>query len=84
MNGDAAKQVERRPHRKFKWAPNFADVREAVERAGSGDGWAVQEGMVRYISPFLVITHELTPNLSVTPLKANFWHVPGYQGEIKL
>lgn len=71
--------------KKYKWAPNFADVREAVQQAGSGDGWTVLQGMVRFVcllcrarAILLICQH------SVTPLKANFWHVPEIKGEIKL
>jgi len=60
-------QVTRREHRKFKWSPNFADVRKSVSEAGRGDGWEVLQG-----------------NVTVTPLVANFWHLPHYTGEIKL
>lgn len=56
-----------REHVTFKWAPNFADVRDASMKAGKGDGWHVMQGHV-----------------TVTPLKANFWHLPHYTGEIKL
>jgi len=56
-----------RDHVTFKWAPNFADVRDASAAAGKGDGWHVLQGHV-----------------TVTPLRANFWHLPHYQGEIKL
>jgi tubulin---tyrosine ligase len=35
-----------RAHRKFKWAPNFADVRKSVLDIGRGDGWEVLQGNV--------------------------------------
>lgn len=66
-NGDAARQVAKRAHCTYKWSPNFADVKKAVQDAGTGDGWEVMQGHV-----------------SVTPLRANFWHLPQYKGEIKL
>ncbi|OCT47304.1 putative tubulin--tyrosine ligase PBY1 [Cladophialophora carrionii] len=66
VNGNGA-AVTRRAHRKFKWSPNFADVRKSVLDAGKGDGWEVLQG-----------------NVTVTPLVANFWHLPHYTGEIKL
>ncbi len=78
--------VSRRKQKKFKWAPKFADVHESVRKAGPGnDGWAVKEGIVRYVlnSSCRVPRRRLTPD-SVTPLKANFWHVPNIKGEIKL
>ncbi|KIW18470.1 5'/3'-nucleotidase SurE [Exophiala spinifera] len=65
--GEGHTQVPRRLHRKFKWAPNFQDVRKAVTDAQKGDGWEVLQG-----------------NITVTPLVANFWHLPHYTGEIKL
>ncbi|KIX03261.1 5'/3'-nucleotidase SurE [Rhinocladiella mackenziei CBS 650.93] len=66
-NGGAGRPVPKRVHRKFKWSPNFADVRKSVLDAGKGDGWEVLQGHV-----------------TVTPLVANFWHLPHYTGEIKL
>lgn len=39
----------RRRSRTFKWSPNFADVGAAMRTATSGDGWAVRQGMVRYL-----------------------------------
>jgi 5'/3'-nucleotidase SurE len=66
-DGDEGRKVPRREHRKFKWAPNFADVRKSVLDAGKGDGWEILQG-----------------NVTVTPLVANFAHVPQYTGEIKL
>ncbi|EXJ82746.1 hypothetical protein A1O3_06561 [Capronia epimyces CBS 606.96] len=68
-NGDAtvSPPIPKRAHRKFKWSPNFADVRKAVVDAQKGDGWEVLQG-----------------NVTVTPLVANFWHLPHYTGEIKL
>ncbi|KAL6246654.1 putative tubulin--tyrosine ligase pby1 [Rhinocladiella similis] len=65
--GEGHVKVPRRLHRKFKWAPNFQDVRKAVSDAQRGDGWEVLQG-----------------NITVTPLVANFWHLPHYTGEIKL
>ncbi|KAK4936485.1 putative tubulin--tyrosine ligase pby1 [Elasticomyces elasticus] len=65
--GNAKTTVTRTIHRRFKWSPNFADVRKSVSDAGRGDGWEVLQG-----------------NITVTPLVANFWHLPHYTGEIKL
>jgi tubulin---tyrosine ligase len=45
-NGDSGEQPPRRAHRKFKWSPNFTDVRQAVVDAGKGDGWEVLQGNV--------------------------------------
>ena len=54
--------------RHFKWAPRFADVHEAVEKAGPGwDGWTVRQG-----------------ETSITALRANLMHVDGLEGEVKL
>lgn len=66
-NGDTGARVSRQVHRKFKWSPNFADVRQSVLDAQKGDGWEVLQG-----------------NVTVTPLIANFAHLPHYTGEIKL
>ena len=52
-NGDPDGLVSKREHRKFKWSPNFADVRESVEKSGKGDGWTVVQGMIRYTYLYL-------------------------------
>jgi broad specificity polyphosphatase/5'/3'-nucleotidase SurE len=54
--------------RHFKWAPRFTDVFESVERAGPG-------------SDGWAVQHGET---SVTGLRANFMHVEGMEGEVKL
>jgi tubulin---tyrosine ligase len=41
--GVTASSMQRR---RFKWAPNFADVRKSVTNAGKGDGWEVLQGHV--------------------------------------
>lgn len=46
VEGGSSKQIPRRVHRKFKWSPNFADVRKSVVDAGKGDGWEVLQGNV--------------------------------------
>ncbi|KAL8754529.1 MAG: hypothetical protein Q9184_005086 [Pyrenodesmia sp. 2 TL-2023] len=58
----------RHKHRHFKWTPNFSDVYQSVEASEKGN-----DGWA--VKEGLV---------SVTPLKANFMHVPGLQGELKL
>jgi tubulin--tyrosine ligase len=84
-NGDIASQVSRWKKKQYKWVPNFADVKEVVRNAGSGDGWTVIQGMVRYDRlTGKVIADLLISGYSVTPLRANFWHLPQYKGEIKL
>lgn len=67
LDREVAAKVGVQNHVTYKWAPKFADVKQAVEQAGQGDGWEVTQG-----------------NVSVTPLRANFWHLPQYKGEIKL
>ena len=43
-------EVGRHKHKHFKWAPRFTDVYKSVEEAGPGnDGWAVKEGLTRYV-----------------------------------
>jgi 5'/3'-nucleotidase SurE len=54
--------------RHFKWAPRFTDVFESVERAGPG-------------SDGWTVKQGET---SVTALRANFMHVEGVEGEVKL
>ena len=55
-------------HRHFKWAPRFTDVYDSVERAGPG-------------SDGWTVKQGET---SVTALRANFMHVEGMEGEVKL
>ena len=54
--------------RHFKWAPRFTDVYESVEKAGPG-------------SDGWTVKQGET---SVTALRANFMHVEGMEGEVKL
>ncbi|KAJ9223167.1 hypothetical protein DTO280E4_6891 [Paecilomyces variotii] len=71
-NGSAdgePKKKSKIQHKHFKWAPNFADVYRSVEESQPGN-----DGWA--------VKEGMT---SVTPLKANFMHIPGFtQGEIKL
>jgi 5'/3'-nucleotidase SurE len=84
-NGHVGGQASRRQQRLYRWAPNFADFKEGVRNAASGDGWTVSQGMVRYVCIIgRVMVGLLTSHNSVTPLRANFWHLPHYKGEIKL
>ncbi|OAL44541.1 sure-like protein [Pyrenochaeta sp. DS3sAY3a] len=55
-------------HKHFKWAPLFKDVYESVEKSEPGN-----DGWA--------VAQGFT---SVTPLRANFMHVNGFKGEIKL
>jgi tubulin---tyrosine ligase len=51
IKGEEKGTVARRKQKKFKWAPKFADVHKSVRQAEPGnDGWAVKEGIVRYVS----------------------------------
>ncbi|KAI9771689.1 MAG: hypothetical protein M1840_001905 [Geoglossum simile] len=58
----------RHKHKHFKWAPNFSDVRLSVRESEPGN-----DGWA--------VEQRLT---SVTPLKANFMHADGFNGELKL
>jgi len=55
-------------HKSFKWAPLFKDVYDSVEASAPGN-----DGWA--------VAQGYT---SVTPLRANFMHVGGFEGEIKL
>lgn len=55
-------------HKHFKWAPRFKDVYDSVEESEPGN-----DGWA--------VAQGYT---SVTPLRANFMHVSGFNGEIKL
>ena len=49
-DGTGKGPVARRKQKKFRWAPKFTDVYESVRAAGPGnDGWAIKEGIVRYV-----------------------------------
>ncbi|KAI9786629.1 MAG: hypothetical protein M1839_006180 [Geoglossum umbratile] len=58
----------RHKHKHFKWAPKFSEVSKSVEESEPGNDGWAVEQ--RYTS--------------VTPLKANFMHVNGFGGELKL
>jgi tubulin--tyrosine ligase len=62
------KEHMRYTHKHFKWAPSFKDVYESVEESEPGN-----DGWA--------VAQGFT---SVTPLRANFMHVGGFEGEIKL
>lgn len=83
LNGTAS-NPPRRAHRKFKWSPNFADIHSFVADAKRGDGWEVQQGNVTYVCRSPVLSNMNADMSRVTPLIANFWHLPHYTGEIKL
>ena len=55
-------------HKHFRWSPRFRDVHDSVERAPPGN-----DGWA--VKEGFV---------SITPLKANFMHVDGFEGEVKL
>lgn len=73
-SAEVKRPVIQKRRTRFKWAPKFDDVRASVERAGA----AAPEP--QRVDGYAVIQKYV----SVTPLKANFWHVPKYTGEIKL
>lgn len=48
--GDGNEKKRGHQHRHFTWTPNFSDVYHSVETSEPGnDGWAVKEGLVRYV-----------------------------------
>ncbi|KAK4632372.1 putative tubulin--tyrosine ligase PBY1 [Fulvia fulva] len=55
-------------HRHFKWAPRFTDVYESVQKHGPGSDGWAVE----------------EGETSITALRANFMHAPGFEGEVKL
>ena len=55
-------------HKHFKWAPRFKDVYDSVEQSQPGNDGRVVK----------------EGQVSVTPLRANFMHVSGFEGEMKL
>lgn len=65
---EEAKNHLRYTHKHFTWTPRFKDVYDSVEKAGPGN-----DGWT--VKEGLI---------SVTPLQANFMHVPGYEGEFKV
>jgi tubulin---tyrosine ligase len=62
------KRPMRYTHKHFKWAPKFKDVYESVEKSQPGN-----DGWA--------VKEGYT---SVTPLKANFMHVDGFNGEMEV
>ena len=85
VGGAAPVKRSRIPHKHFEWSPNFTDVYRSVEESTPGnDGWTVKEGMTRFVVTLSVGGASLLMHRSVTPLKANFMHTPGIQGEITL
>jgi len=65
---DGQEGRERYAHMHFKWVPKFKDVYESVEQSGPGTDGWAVKEGI----------------VSVTPLRANFMHVEGYEGELKL
>ncbi|KAL8669121.1 MAG: hypothetical protein Q9168_006273 [Polycauliona sp. 1 TL-2023] len=67
--GEGSKgEMKGHKHRHFTWTPKFEDVYQSVEKSEPGN-----DGWA--VKEGLI---------SVTPLKANFMHVPGLKGELKL
>jgi tubulin--tyrosine ligase len=66
--GEEGQSHMRYSHKHFKWAPSFKDVYESVEASEPGN-----DGWA--------VAQGYT---SVTPLRANFMHAGGREGEIKL
>ncbi|KAI9842259.1 MAG: hypothetical protein M1838_003199, partial [Thelocarpon superellum] len=66
--GGAPRETAHVTHKHFKWAPNFSDVYQSVETSAPGN-----DGWA--------VKNGYT---SVTPLKANFMHASGLEGELKL
>lgn len=66
--GEGKEGDDRWKVRHFKWAPSFTDVQESARRSGPGN-----DGW-----------HVNQGQTSVTALRANFMHIDGYQGDIKL
>ncbi|GKZ75690.1 hypothetical protein AnigIFM56816_000349 [Aspergillus niger] len=68
VDGTTPLKRSRIQHKHFEWAPNFSDVYRSVEEGAPGN-----DGWA--------VKEGMT---SVTPLRANFMHTPGIQGEITL
>lgn len=51
-DGQSRTSKSKYEHKHFKWAPKFTDVFQSVAESSPGnDGWAVKEGMTRYVAP---------------------------------
>jgi hypothetical protein len=51
--GEAERKNMRFQHKHFLWKPSFTDVFKSVKEAPPGnDGWAVENGYIRSVSPF--------------------------------
>ncbi|KAF2422758.1 acid phosphatase-like protein [Tothia fuscella] len=78
VNGSATKESSeaiddknehvRYTHKHFKWAPRFKDVYDSVEKSSPGNDGWAVK----------------EGYISITPLKPNFMHVPGFEGEASL
>ncbi|KAK3703426.1 hypothetical protein LTR37_014416 [Vermiconidia calcicola] len=67
-SGTQTPSADRWSHRHFKWAPRFTDVYDSVEQAGPGSDGWTVKG----------------GETSVTAIRANFMHIEGMEGEVKL
>ncbi|KAI9792814.1 MAG: hypothetical protein M1816_001546 [Peltula sp. TS41687] len=67
-SNNTASSEARHTHKHFKWTPMFTDVYESVERSSPGNDGWAVQ----------------QGHISVTPLQANFMHVSGLEGELKL
>lgn len=68
QSAERSEEHLRYSHKHFKWTPRFKDVYDSVERSGPGSDGWVVK----------------EGEISVTPLQANFMHIPGFSGELKL
>jgi 5'/3'-nucleotidase SurE len=63
--GDAEEQKHMRfQHKHFRWSPSFTDVFRSVRESPPGnDGWAVENGYIRSVSPLTVVKTLIRPVL---------------------
>lgn len=72
--------------RRFAWSAELSDLKKSLLAAGEGtDAHTVLNGCTRLADPFLFSRLAHTDSrFSVTPLRANLWHIPQLDGEIRL
>lgn len=72
--------------RHFQWSAELSDIKQGMRESPEGtDARTVLDGFTRYVFS-IPDYHDLLFNKlsSVTPLLANFWHPPGFTGELTL
>lgn len=85
VNGDAQKDSPHLKERHFAWSADLTDMKKGLLASPEGtDAHTVLNGFTRYTFMLPHLVWVLLTRHSVTPLTANFSHIPGLDGEIEL